>query len=74
MLKFVSDHLKTKKLCKHAVEKLPFLIRYVSDHYKIQQMCDKTISENSGTLKSVFLTATKINSCVIKQLTIPLMH
>ena len=31
MVKFVSDHLKTKKLCKHAVKKLPFLLRYVSD-------------------------------------------
>ena len=25
MLKFVPDHLKTKKLCKHAVKKLPYL-------------------------------------------------
>ena len=23
MLKFVTDHLKTKKMCKHAVNKLP---------------------------------------------------
>ena len=27
MLKFVRDDLKTKKLCKHAVQKLPFVIR-----------------------------------------------
>ena len=26
MFKFVSDHLKTKKMCKRAVEKLRFLI------------------------------------------------
>ena len=25
MLQFVSDHLKTKKLCKHALKKLPYL-------------------------------------------------
>ena len=31
MLKFVPDHLKTKKYCKNAVKKLPFVIRYVSD-------------------------------------------
>ena len=31
MLKFVPDHLKTKKMCKHAVTKLPFLVRYVPD-------------------------------------------
>ena len=34
ILKFVSDHLKTKKMCKHAVKKLLFVIRYVSDRYK----------------------------------------
>ena len=34
MLKFVSDHLRTKKMCKYAVKKLPFLVRYVPDQYK----------------------------------------
>ena len=29
ILKFVPDQLKTKKMCKHAVKKLPFLLRYV---------------------------------------------
>ena len=29
MSNFVLDHLKTKKICKHAIEKLPFVIRYV---------------------------------------------
>ena len=51
MLKFVPDHLKTKKLCKHAVKKLLYLLRY--DQYNTQQMCDKFILENGGTLKSV---------------------
>ena len=31
ILKFVLDHLKTKKMRKHAVKKLPFVIRYVPD-------------------------------------------
>ena len=31
ILKFVLDHLKTKKIRKHAVKKLPFVIRYVPD-------------------------------------------
>ena len=31
MLKFVPDHLKTEKLCKHAVKKIPYLLRYVPD-------------------------------------------
>ena len=38
MLKFVPDHLKTKKICKHAVKKLPDLLRYVRDQYKTHQM------------------------------------
>ena len=31
MLKFVPNHLKTQKMCKHAVEKLSFVIKYVLD-------------------------------------------
>ena len=30
-LKFVPDHVKTKQMCKHAVKKLPYLLRYVPD-------------------------------------------
>ena len=26
MLKFVPDHLKNKKMCKHVVKKLPYLL------------------------------------------------
>ena len=37
MLKFAPDHLKTKKVCKHAVKKLPYLLRFVPDQYKTQQ-------------------------------------
>ena len=29
MLRFVPDHLKTKKRCTHAVKKLPYPLRYV---------------------------------------------
>ena len=49
MLKFVLDHLKTKKMCNHAVKKLPCLLRYVPGRYKTQQMCNKPILENGGT-------------------------
>ena len=31
MLKIFADHLKTKKMCKHAVKKLPYPLRYVPD-------------------------------------------
>ena len=53
MLKFILDHLKTEKTCKHAVKKLPFIMRYVTDRYKTRKMCDKGILENGGTLQSV---------------------
>ena len=53
MLKFVRDHLKTKKMYKPTVKKSPYLLRYVPDQCKIQQMCDKAVLENGGTLKSV---------------------
>ena len=39
-LKFVPDHLKAKRMCKHAVKKLSFLIRYAPDQYRTQQICD----------------------------------
>ena len=29
ILKFLPDHLKTKKMCKNAVKKLPFVIWYI---------------------------------------------
>ena len=53
ILKFVTDHLKTEKMRKHAVKKILYLLRYVPDWYKTQQMCDKAILENGGTLKFV---------------------
>ena len=40
-------------MCKHAVKKLPYLLRYVLDRYKTQQMCKKAILENVETLRSV---------------------
>ena len=41
MLKLVLDHLKTKKMCKYAVKKTPFVIRYIPNQYKTQQTCDQ---------------------------------
>ena len=31
MIEFVPGHLKTKKMCKHVVKKLLYLLRYVPD-------------------------------------------
>ena len=53
MLGLVPDHLKTKKVCKHAVKKLPFVIKCVLDRYKTQQMYDKVILKNGGMLVSI---------------------
>ena len=41
ILKFVFDHLKTKKMLKHLVKILPFVIWYVPDRCKTRQMCDE---------------------------------
>ena len=38
ILKFIPDHLKTKKMCKHAVKKIRFVIRYVLDQEKTHQI------------------------------------
>ena len=43
MLKVVPDYLKTKKMCKNAVKKLPLVIKYVPNQYKTQEICDKVI-------------------------------
>ena len=46
MFRLVIDNLKTKKMYKHTVKKLSFLIKYVPDRCKAQQLCDKVIIEN----------------------------
>ena len=43
MLKFVPDHLKTKKMCKNVITKLPDLLGYAPDQYEGQKWCDKAI-------------------------------
>ena len=53
MLIFISDHLKNKKIRKHAVRKLSFIMRANPDRYQAQEMCDKTVLEIGGTLNSV---------------------
>ena len=50
---FVPDHLKTKKISKTAVKKLPFVIRYVPGRYKTKKMYNEVISENGGMLEFI---------------------
>ena len=47
MLNFVPDHFKTKKMCKHAVEKLPFYYVMFLINIRLNK-CDKAILENGG--------------------------
>ena len=58
-----SDHLKTKKTCKHGVKELLYLIRYIPDQYKTQQLCDKDILENGGTLQPVLDCHKNLKMC-----------
>ena len=44
MLRFILDHINTKKICKRLVKILPSLITHVSDRYKTQEMCDKAVN------------------------------
>ena len=37
MLKFVPDHLKTKKMRKHPIKKLPYLLRYIPDQIRLNK-------------------------------------
>ena len=46
ILRFVSDPHKTKKMCKHAVKKLPFVMRFIPHRYITQEILDKAILEN----------------------------
>ena len=73
MLKFVPDHLNTKRMCKNTVEKFSFVIRYVPYRYKTQEMCDIVVLENGGMLKFV-TDYCKNQKCVIKLFIIMLMH
>ena len=73
MLKIFLDPFKTKKMCEHAVKKLPYLLRYVRDQKRLNKCMIKLFSKMLEH-KSLFLATTKIKTCVIKQLMINLMH
>ena len=49
-LEFLPDHLETKKMRKHAVNKLLFLIKDVPDQNKTQHICYKVVLKNAGKL------------------------
>ena len=40
-------------MCKHAVKKLPFIIKYVPDRHKTQQMRDKAVHNYAHVLKLI---------------------
>ena len=39
--KLVPNNFKIKKMCSHAVKKLPYLLRYVADQYKTQKLYEE---------------------------------
>ena len=53
MLKFVLGYLKTNKMCKNSVKKLPFVTTDAPDRYKTYEMCDKVIRENGRMLRLI---------------------
>ena len=58
---------------KHAVKKLPYLLKYVPDQYKTPQICDNAIPENGRTVESV-PDDCKSKKCVTELLIITLTH
>ena len=73
MFRLFSDHLKTKTMCKHRVQKLPLITKYVRDQYKTQQMYDKVTLENGGML--MFISdCYKDQKCVMMLLITMFMH
>ena len=52
MLKLITNHFKTTKMCKNAIKKLPFLM-HVPDRYKTQEMCGQVFLENGGMLRCI---------------------
>ena len=66
---FVPDQLKTRKMCKHEVKKLPFEIRYIPNGYKTKKVCGKAILENGVILQySLFLNDMILKKYVTKLL------
>ena len=60
MLKFVPDHLKTKKMSNHAATKLPLIVHsyhhvleFVLKYYKTQKICDEDVSTYPLRIKFV---------------------
>ena len=61
MPRFVPGHLKTKKMCKHAVKKLPFVIFYwsIQDSKNVwwseenQQICNNIVDKYFHALEFV---------------------
>ena len=53
MLKFVPDHLRTKVMCKNAVNRLAFVVMYVPDGHKTEEMCNEGILRNHEMLRFI---------------------
>ena len=52
-LRFVSNHLKTKKMRERAVEVEPEALEFVPDVLKAQGVCERAVEDKPKTLESV---------------------
>ena len=52
-LKFVPDHLRTKKMCERDVEEKPCILKFVPDPLKIQKRCDAAVEKDPWLVKYV---------------------
>ena len=62
---FVSDHLKTEKMCNAAVEKYGGTLRYVPDCLKTDEMYERAVENDLCNLKFIpdwFVTQQQIKS------------
>ena len=65
MLKHVTDHRKTQKMCDKPIEIEPFLLGYVPDRYKTQEMFEKAIEKTHRT-QGMYLMVLSFWRCVKK--------
>ena len=52
-LKYVPDHLRTKKMCIKAVKNEAEALEHIPEHFKTREMCIKTVEREAESLEHV---------------------
>ena len=52
-LAFISDELKTQKMCEKSVVFNPYVLEFVSDRFKTKRMCECAVEDEPGALEFV---------------------